>query len=56
MSHTSSSSTLSSMSQAQVFTDQDLISVSQTSSKRTKIGKFLNSAISKHSHSSGAST
>ncbi|CAF1487672.1 unnamed protein product [Rotaria magnacalcarata] len=55
VSRTSSSSTLSSMSQAQVYTDQDLISVSQSSSKRTKIGKFFNSTISKHSHSSNAS-
>lgn len=48
---TSSNSTNSSVSQAQIYTDQDMVTVAQTPARRTKFGKFFNVSISKHSSS-----
>ncbi|CAF0773576.1 unnamed protein product [Rotaria sordida] len=44
----SSNTTLSSMSQDQVYKDHDIFSASHTPSKRTKFGKLFNVSISKH--------
>ncbi|CAF3916414.1 unnamed protein product [Rotaria sp. Silwood1] len=52
----SSNTTISSMSQSQIYTDQDISSVSHTPPKRTKLGKFFNVSISKHSSSNSKSS
>ncbi|CAF4539343.1 unnamed protein product [Rotaria sp. Silwood2] len=52
----SSNTTVSSMSQGQVYTDQDFSSVSHTPQKRTKLGKLFNVSISKHPSSNSKSS